>query len=214
MEKYVFTFGSNHCDIEGNSLLDNYVVIEGDYSSSRYKMNDARKNNWAFQYSWEEFVPQIAKFSLSEVPLDQVAITKMIRKFQGNYDFLSNFYGAEVRVDNIIYNNAESAYQAQKCLDRRAEFIGLSGTQAKKLGKLVPMDESFEFNKINLMETIVRCKFEQNPYLTERLIATGGAELIEGNHWKDTFWGIYNGEGSNHLGKILMKVRDELNEEL
>ena len=129
-------------------------------------------------------------------------------------DFLSNFYDAEVRVDNVIYNNAESAYQAQKCLDRRAEFIGLSGAQAKKLGKLVPMDKSFELNKLYLMEVVVRCKFAQNPYLTERLITTGNAELIEGNHWRDMFWGIHKGVGQNHLGKILMKVRGELNEGL
>ena len=35
-------------------------------------------------------------------------------------------------------------------------------------------------------------------------------ELIEGNVWNDTFWGVCNGKGHNHLGKILMKVRDEI----
>ncbi len=36
-------------------------------------------------------------------------------------------------------------------------------------------------------------------------------ELIEGNHWNDTFWGICNGNGENNLGKILMKIRHEIN---
>jgi hypothetical protein len=30
------------------------------------------------------------------------------------------------------------------------------------------------------------------------------------NHWKDTFWGVYNGVGKNMLGKLLMQVREEL----
>lgn len=214
MEKYVFTFGTNHYDIEGNSLSDNYVIMEGTYSASRDKITEARGDKWAFQYSWEEFIPQIAEYGLSEVPLDQVSIARKITKFYGNYDFLSNFYDTEVRVDNIIYNNAESAYQAQKCMDRRMDFIGLSGAQAKKLGRIVPLDGGFESNKLYLMEVIVRCKFNQNPYLAERLKDTGSAELIEGNYWKDTYWGICNGVGQNNLGKILMKVRDELNEEL
>jgi predicted NAD-dependent protein-ADP-ribosyltransferase YbiA (DUF1768 family) len=33
--------------------------------------------------------------------------------------------------------------------------------------------------------------------------------LIEGNYWKDTFWGICDGIGKNYLGKILMEVREE-----
>jgi hypothetical protein len=36
--------------------------------------------------------------------------------------------------------------------------------------------------------------------------------LVEGNRWGDQFWGVdlRTGLGENHLGKILMKVRDEL----
>ena len=37
------------------------------------------------------------------------------------------------------------------------------------------------------------------------------AELIEGNTWHDTFWGVdlKTGEGENHLGKILMALRKD-----
>lgn len=44
-------------------------------------------------------------------------------------------------------------------------------------------------------------------------MTTGNAELIEGNTWNDTFWGVCNGEGENNLGKLLMKVRTNLFEE-
>jgi hypothetical protein len=42
------------------------------------------------------------------------------------------------------------------------------------------------------------------------LLLTGDEELIEGNFWGDVFWGVCNGVGKNHLGKILMEVRSEL----
>jgi predicted NAD-dependent protein-ADP-ribosyltransferase YbiA (DUF1768 family) len=59
---------------------------------------------------------------------------------------------------------------------------------------------------------MVRLKFSTHQELRERLLATGEAELIEGNTWNDTFWGVCKGEGQNWLGKILMEVRKELAE--
>lgn len=62
------------------------------------------------------------------------------------------------------------------------------------------------------MEEIVRAKFSQHPELEERLLATGDRKLVEGNPWNDTFQGVdvRTGKGQNHLGEILMKIRDEL----
>ena len=40
------------------------------------------------------------------------------------------------------------------------------------------------------------------------LLATGDAELIEGNNWGDTYWGKCNGQGLNRLGILLMQIRD------
>ncbi len=56
----------------------------------------------------------------------------------------------------------------------------------------------------------VRAKFTQHPDLRARLLATGNAELVE--HTKnDAYWGDGgDGTGENMLGKILMKVREEL----
>lgn len=63
------------------------------------------------------------------------------------------------------------------------------------------------------MEDVVRAKFYQNPRLAKRLLSTKDMELIEGNTWNDTYWGIdlRSMDGQNRLGKILMKIRDELN---
>ena len=57
-----------------------------------------------------------------------------------------------------------------------------------------------------------KMEFTQNEDLKWRLIGTGDAYLEEGNTWHDTCWGVdaKTGTGQNHLGKILMKVREEL----
>jgi len=58
----------------------------------------------------------------------------------------------------------------------------------------------------------VREKFKQED-LKQMLLDTGDQELVEGNTWNDTFWGVCRGEGQNNLGKILMKVRMELRQQ-
>ena len=62
------------------------------------------------------------------------------------------------------------------------------------------------------MEGTVLLKFNQNPELKRKLIATGDAVLVEENYWGDKFWGVCSktGEGENHLGIILMKTREDL----
>tara|TARA_Y100000296_G_scaffold19348_1_gene23079 strand:+ start:3287 stop:3481 length:195 start_codon:yes stop_codon:yes gene_type:complete len=60
------------------------------------------------------------------------------------------------------------------------------------------------------MNSLVWQKFSQNKELKENLIATAGRELIEGNTWGDTYWGVCNGKGQNILGIILTRIREEL----
>ena len=55
-------------------------------------------------------------------------------------------------------------------------------------------------------------KFSQHPELAEKLIATGEAKLTYNNECGDTYWGVFNGEGENNLGKVLMRVRSRLGE--
>ena len=131
-----------------------------------------------------------------------------ITSFRDEYDFLSNFYKCNVTYDGYTYMNSEAAFQAQKDLTRRNEFTTLNAVMAKRLGKRVNLRNDWEKVKLGIMEEIVRCKFDQNPDLKEKLIDTGDALLIEGNTWGDKYWGMCNGSGENHLGFILMKIRD------
>lgn len=61
------------------------------------------------------------------------------------------------------------------------------------------------------MEKILKAKFGGN--LKNKLKTTGNTTIIEGNYWHDNFWGSCHclkckGKGQNHLGNLLMKIRD------
>lgn len=137
-----------------------------------------------------------------------------IDRFEGEYRFLSNFWNHPVSYDGAVYANNEAAFQAAKCLDKseRRTFERLSPRDAKHLGRRVRLRPDWESVKISVMTEIVREKFKPGTELAARLLATGDAELIEGNHWNDRFWGVCNGTGRNELGKILMEIRAELRE--
>jgi ribA/ribD-fused uncharacterized protein len=131
-----------------------------------------------------------------------------IDSFTGEYRFLSNFFiepdGSCVEVD----------YQASKHIDYLHDpksvlklFDGLGPSNAKKLGRRLPLRPDWESVKLDLMKKFVIAKFVDHEVLAEKLLATGDEELIEDNYWMDTFWGVCRGVGDNHLGKILMQVR-------
>ena len=141
-------------------------------------------------------------------------LTNKIDDFRGAYRFLSNFYEAPVTYDGITYANNESAFQAQKCTDNtvKAMFANLNPSQAKRLGRSVQLRPDWETVKYDIMYEVCKAKFEQNEDLKNLLLATGDAYLEEGNTWNDRCWGTCNGVGENNLGKILMRVREELGE--
>lgn len=140
---------------------------------------------------------------------------KTIDRFSGAYAVLSNFYPSVVRLDGVEYPSVEHAYQAAKTFNlREREGIRRApkpGT-AKALGRMVRLRVDWEDVKLKVMKDLVRQKF-QGAKAQAMLMATGDAVLIEGNYWNDTFWGICNGKGENHLGRILMEVRAEIRRE-
>lgn len=133
--------------------------------------------------------------------------------FRGEYEYLSNFYPAKLFFDGTAYLNAEAAYQAQKCAaaEDRAQFSRLSADEAKRLGRQVSPRPDWDQVKLDLMACVVRAKFSQHPRLAKKLLETGGRPLIEGNHWHDVYWGmdLKTREGENHLGRILMALRQD-----
>ena len=136
----------------------------------------------------------------------------MINEFRGKYYFLSNFFEIPVNYEGITYRNNEAAFQSAKVLNSsvRKKFATLDPSSAKRKGRHVQLRHDWENVKFDIMYEIVKAKFSQNDELKEKLIATGEEHLEEGNTWGDRIWGTVNGKGQNNLGKILMRVREEL----
>jgi ribA/ribD-fused uncharacterized protein len=140
-----------------------------------------------------------------------------------DHGFLCNFHPCLIQTETphgkrIIAGSVESAYQAHKTKDED-EFLRIvtaRAGEAKTLGnatKLIRPD--WDTVKFGVMEDLLRKKFMRGSTLARQLRETGDDELIEGTTWHDVIWGIclcetHNGEGDNHLGKLLMKRRAEL----
>lgn len=138
----------------------------------------------------------------------------MIKEFKNQYFFLSNFYEYPIYYNKLVFCNAEAAFQAQKVINEKDQykFINLNASQARKLGKTVQLRKDWEEIKDSVMYEIVKRKFTINKELQQKLLETKEEELVEGNWWHDTYWGVDSktGIGQNKLGKILMKVREEV----
>jgi hypothetical protein len=79
--------------------------------------------------------------------------------------------------------------------------------EAKRRGRRATIRPDWEEVKLDVMEDLLRQKFVG---LARALVMTGDEELVEGNTWGDRFWGVCQGAGENHLGRLLMKIRSEL----
>ena len=136
----------------------------------------------------------------------------MIDKFDGDYAFLSNFYYSPFMFQGRQYPTVEHFFQAHKAKTYE-DFISVlvepTPKGAKQVGRKIKMREDWETVKDTIMLEGLRAKFSIKG-LREKLLATGDEELIEGNHWHDTYWGVCNGVGKNKLGKMLMQVREEI----
>lgn len=139
----------------------------------------------------------------------------MINNFDKEWAFLSNFYESEIEFEGIVYPTNEHFFQAMKTLDvdeRRAIANCLTPGQAKRMGRRVALRPDWEDIKEDVMFEGLCLKFSDEQ-LADWLLETGNEELVEGNWWGDTRWGVCNGKGQNKLGKLLMRVRDLIKEE-
>lgn len=138
-----------------------------------------------------------------------------IRSFSGAHRWLSNFWPCPIRLGGALYPSTEAAFQAAKTLDgrERAEIAAATSPgSAKRLGRKVTLRADWEQIKLDVMRACIEQKFAREP-LRSKLLATGDAELVEDNTWGDRYWGVCDGRGENHLGRLLMVVRANLRQE-
>ena len=139
----------------------------------------------------------------------------IIDSFDGEFAFLSNFYEQPNLITdemNIAYPTVEHYFQAAKTLDKnerkRISILDTPG-KAKRAGRRVTLRSDWEEVKTEVMRRALMKKFS-DPLMREKLLETGNAELVEGNYWGDTCWGVCNGVGENRLGKLLIGIRESL----
>lgn len=135
-----------------------------------------------------------------------------ITRFREEYAFLSNFYPVNITYEDLNYTSVEAAFQACKTLNpsKKLAFTGISAKDAKIRGRLLPLRPDWEKVKDGIMYELCWLKFSENEQLKQKLLNTGNQLLIEGNRYGDTYWGMVDGVGENKLGKILMRIREEL----
>lgn len=142
-------------------------------------------------------------------------VTAVINMFRKENFFLSNFYPARVEYEGKVYETSEHAFQAAKTLDEdEREWVRLADgpKEAKARGRKVTLRPDWDERiATKQMAKILKSKFSDLE-LREKLLATGGKTLIEGNYWHDNKWGVClcekcPGEGTNTLGMILSMIR-------
>jgi ribA/ribD-fused uncharacterized protein len=135
-----------------------------------------------------------------------------IHGFVGDYRWLSNFYPCPISFEGLVYGSSEAIYQSCKFPQSEREvFTHLDAAAAKALAHSKNVDAAWwATQEDRVMREALLAKFTQNPDLAARLLATGDKYLEETNWWNDTYWGVYQGQGKNVLGHLLMELRTRL----
>lgn len=149
-----------------------------------------------------------------------IAMTIFFYKADQPYGCFSNFSPHPVQLIGRSWSTAEHYYQAQKFFGSDHDLFeriqaAPSPEFAAKLGRAHPEAYRPDWHQVKLgvMLDVVREKFRCHRDIQEILIATADHILIEDSP-VDYFWGCgADRSGMNHLGQILMRVRNELSQD-
>jgi len=141
----------------------------------------------------------------------------MIREFQGEHRWLSNFAPVSIRFEGRLFPTVENAYVSAKTTSgyNKDLLTTLRPSEAKAFGRTLNIRSDFDTIKFGVMQTLIGLKFYQEPYRS-LLLATGDEHIQEGNYWGDKFWGVClkTNVGANRLGHLIMAYRAALRREI
>lgn len=135
--------------------------------------------------------------------------------YENEYYFLSNFSSFAIEWKGYLCMTSEHAYQLEKFEDeeiREKIRNTKSAHDSKKTANLYKdkYRKDWDDIKLKIMKEILQEKVKQHPYIKRKLIESVDREIIENSH-KDSFWGWGpNKDGTNHLGKLWMEIREEI----
>lgn len=134
------------------------------------------------------------------------------------YFEFSNFYRAPIKLRGRTWKTSEHYFQAMKFEGYPEHIDAVHGAatpmQAAHIGrdKSRPIVPYWDEIRDVVMYEALEAKFTQHEKLKKILLATGDATLIEHTQ-NDSYWGDGgDGSGQNKLGRLLVILRDELNE--
>lgn len=190
--------------------IDSFVVIDQPQGIEQISSTEVRRHLFDIDavanMLHPDVVPILKRLSPSEFP-------KEIIQFKDKYAFLDNCFLTDISYEGLIYPSAESAFQASKLIDNkeRMPFTAYKQDKVKQKGYYIEPYHGWETKRLEIMEQILREKFRQHSDLYEKLLQTRGYKLIAGNKKREKYWGVnlITWEGDNHLGQILMKLRNE-----
>ena len=131
---------------------------------------------------------------------------------------LDNFSAFGFEMNGEYFQTSEHAFQYLKFVDTNKEIANkikesFSPNDARNIAH-----ENKEYRlsnwtdvKYQNMEKVLRLKVEQNPIVKDVLLNTKDYIIAENCIDEDTDWGLdSNNQGDNNLGKIWMKIRDDI----
>lgn len=137
--------------------------------------------------------------------------------FNKEYFFLNNNYPVTINYNGLTYKCVQSAFEASKETSKLAKmpYTTMDGYTAM----------SYPTNKLcsdwtdkqdTIMFDLLKIKFS-NKELKEKLLNTKDSYIEYVNDWHDSYWGVCKCErcfnnNQNKLGKMLMKIREYINE--
>ncbi|MDR1969996.1 MAG: Type 1 glutamine amidotransferase-like domain-containing protein [Candidatus Nomurabacteria bacterium] len=211
--KRILTEYDGEEEVEMKAISDNQVIAILD---GKRRLWSQKKPNIAFPEQAKE--GKLIQFRDPDLETSGKVIGFYPREF---YTF-DNFSSFAVDYQGRNYPTAEHAYQAAKFWQTAPELAEkiASARSAHETYKLAKTNaykhpDNWDEIKVSVMEEILRAKVSQNPYVAQKLreAKISGLEIIEDSP-KDDFWGWgSNRDGRNELGKLWMKLRDELEEE-
>jgi N-glycosidase YbiA len=130
------------------------------------------------------------------------------------YEF-TNFYPHQITIDGKPWPSSEHYYQAQKFHDTNIQQQIQQAAGAREAFGIAQNNKHLvrpDWQQVNLkiMLKALQAKFK-DPTLKKLLLQTDDKMLVENAGKKDDFFGAgADGSGNNHLGRLLMQVRQEL----
>lgn len=131
------------------------------------------------------------------------------------WHYLSPFSAHQIEIDGTKFPTHEHAYQALRLRPGKERDEVKSAPSPMDAWRVAQKyksnpDVALDMDKAELGERIMRAKLGQHPDIAKVLIASGDRGLHK-VFQTDYFWGIgHDGSGQNMMGKIWMKLRDEL----